>query len=73
MIVKLPLVSRNGKVFDSILVVVDRYTKIVVYIPYNELIDTSKLVDLFIEHIIYRFSALDSIVSDRGLLFTSRF
>ena len=46
-----------GKVYDSILVVVDRYTKIAWYIPCTKKVTTIELLDLFIAYIYKDFSA----------------
>ena len=72
-IVNLPLSSRNGSVYNSILVVVDRYTKIARYIPCNKTYIVEKLALLFYNEIIYRYSVLNGIVSDRRLVFTSTY
>ena len=47
-ITKLLLSHFNRKVFNSILVVIDRFIKIVKYILYNKIITFIKLINLFI-------------------------
>ena len=74
MIVGLPICKgKHGGVFDSILVIVDRFTKMVVYIAIRASLDASLLADIFFEKIILRFGVPNSIVSDRGSIFTSSF
>jgi hypothetical protein len=55
------------------LVVIDRYTKIARYIPYNKIVDTKELVDIIIDKVIYPYSILEGIVIDRGSVFTSSY
>ncbi len=69
----LPPSKKNACVYDAILVIVNRYTKIALYIAYSIIVIAPKLAELFIEYIIRRFGTLKSIVSDRGSLFTSKF
>jgi len=65
-ITKLPLAQR----YDSILVVVDRFTKMAHFIPTTERTSAEGLAQLFRNNIwkLYRLS--DSIILDRGLQFT---
>ena len=72
-IVDLPLSTRNGAVYNAILVVVDRYIKIARYVPYNKTYTAEKLVSIFYDEIIYRYSILNGIVSNRGSVFTSTY
>ena len=73
-IVKLPVSkSHIGKACDSILVVVDRFTKYSLYIPTTERITSDGLATLLLHHVYRLFGIPDGIVSDRGSLFTSKF
>jgi hypothetical protein len=67
--------SRNGegKVFDSLFVVVDRYTKLAKYIPVLKSITAEQLANVFLERIVSQFGTPEGIVSDRGTVFTSTF
>ena len=56
-----------------ILVVVNRYIKILYYISIIKKINTVKLTKLFFIEITLKFSTLDSIIIDRGSIFTSTF
>ena len=73
MIVKLLVLKKRGELYDSIFVVYCRYSKIARYIPYREVINAAKLVDLMFNNVIYLFSSLSLIISDRGPLFTSNY
>ena len=59
--------------YDSILVVVDQYTKMVKYFPTREIIKTPELADLFVTKIIMQYKSPELIVTDRGSLFTSEY
>jgi hypothetical protein len=58
-------------VFDSILIIVDRYMKMNIYMPTNKIYDSVELTSLLIDVVIYRYRVLKGIISDRGSMFTS--
>lgn len=58
---------------DSVLVVVDRYSKMVSLTPCRSTIDAPGLGQIILEKIVARFGAPKSIVSDRGSIFTSAY
>ncbi len=68
-ITKLPI--SDG--FDAILVVVDRLTKMTHLSPCMETINAQQLADLFVTHVFCLHGLPDSIISDRGPQFSSRF
>ena len=68
-IVKLP----TSNEFDSIWVVVDRLTKMAHFVPCRESMNAKELANLFIQNIFRLHGLPNSIVSDRGVLFTSKF
>jgi hypothetical protein len=72
-IVGLPPSARRGSAYDSILVVVDRYSKMARFIACNNTIDAKDLGDVLIEEIFSKYGTPRSIVSDRGTTFTSQF
>ncbi|MBW0511899.1 hypothetical protein O181_051614 [Austropuccinia psidii MF-1] len=59
--------------FDSILVIVDRFSKMAVFIPPMSSITSLDLAHLFIKNIFSKHGLPSSIVSDRGLLFAYSF
>ena len=69
----LPSSKRRGVVYDSILVVVDRCTKMARYIPVTTKITAVELAETFFEEIVLRYGVPGGIVSDRGSVFTSAF
>ncbi|MBW0591415.1 hypothetical protein O181_131130 [Austropuccinia psidii MF-1] len=68
-ITQLPL-SNN---FDSILVVVDRFSKMAIFIPTYGNITALELAQIFISHLFSKHGLPVSIMSDRGSLFVSSF
>ncbi|EDN07175.1 hypothetical protein HCAG_03706 [Histoplasma mississippiense (nom. inval.)] len=71
-IVDLPK-STRVKGYDSILVIVDRFTKMAKYIPTHKKVKAPELADLFLDAIIRDHGSPKSLVSDRGSLFTSKY
>ncbi|MBW0550064.1 hypothetical protein O181_089779 [Austropuccinia psidii MF-1] len=59
--------------FDSILVVVDRFSKMAILIPTYGTITPLDLAQIFINHIFSKHGLPDSIICDRGSLFVSSF
>ena len=69
----LPPSKRAGIVYDSILVVVDRFTKMARYLATKKTITAEELGELFFFEIACRFGIPAGVVSDRGSVFTSAF
>jgi hypothetical protein len=69
MITDLPAI--NG--FDSILVVIDRFTKLGHFLPCVKTMNSNQLAELFLKEIIRLHGLPSSIVSDRGSIFVSQF
>lgn len=68
-IVKLP--DSNG--FDSILVVIEKNTKLVDFIVTNETINSSAIAILYLHHVWKHHGIPDEIISDHGRVFISKF
>jgi len=60
-------------VYDAICVIVNRYTKMALYLPIVKTITTTKLTDLFLNKVVRRFGAPRGIISNCGSIFTSEF
>jgi len=58
---------------NLVLVVVNRFTKRVLYLPITKNIDAPALVDLIYREIILYSGVLDLFITDRGSVFTSRY
>jgi transposase InsO family protein len=59
--------------YDSILVIVDRLTKVAHFIPVETTYSGPQLTELYMSRIVCLHGAPKKIVSDRGTQFTSRF
>ena len=59
--------------YNSILVIIDRLTKMVYYEPVKITIDTPGLAKVIIDVVVRHHGLFDSIVTDRGSLFISKF
>jgi hypothetical protein len=62
----------RGCIWDAILVIVDRYSKMALYIIVEKIWKAEDLVDAFIDRVISQFGTPKGIVSNRGSLFISR-
>ena len=71
-ITDLPPSKVRGCVFNAILVIVDCYLKMALYIAAEKLWKAEDLADAFIDRVISRFRTPKGIVSDRGSLFISK-
>jgi len=67
----LPESTASG--FTGILVVVDRLTKMAIYLPCRKDIDSPELARMFFDHVICKHGGPDDIITDRGTQFTSPF
>ena len=59
--------------YNSILVIVNRLTKMVHYKPVKVTIDAPGLAEVIIDVVVWYYGLPDSIVSNRGSVFTSKF
>ena len=70
-VMDLPESTASG--YPGILVIVDGLTKMAIYLPCREDIDSPELAQIFFEHVICKCGVPDNIVTDCGKEFTSRF
>jgi hypothetical protein len=68
-ITDLPLV----KDFDSVLVIVDRFTKFTIIVPCSKKCTATALGDLFLKNVVCLFGTPNEIISDRGPQFIAKF
>ena len=69
----MPSSLNEDTAFNSILIVVDRFTKYVKYITVNKIITAKELAVIFKKYIIIIFESSDRIVSNRDSVFTFYF
>jgi len=72
-IIGLPPSKQGDKVYNTICVIVNRYTKMALYLPIVKTITITKLADLFFNKVVRRFRAPRGIISNYGSIFTSKF
>ena len=74
-IVELPLATSelDSRTYDAILVIVDRLTKMALFIPTVGTLKAKGLARLYVLHVFAKRGIPSDIVSDRGSLFTSDF
>jgi transposase InsO family protein len=72
-ITSLPPSKWRGRTFDSILVIVDRFSKTVRYIAVTKTITAQELADIYVSNIWKDFGTPEGITTDRGSQFTSEF
>ena len=69
----LPPTIHNGIEVDSILVIVDRFTKFCHFFPVHTTMTAAELAELYHNKIELKYGPQEGIVSDRGPVFTSKF
>jgi hypothetical protein len=60
-------------VYNAIYVIVDRYTKMALYLPIVKTITITELIDLFLNKVVRRFGTPRGIISNYSSIFTSKF
>ncbi len=63
----------KGDSYDSILAIVDRFTKMVYYEPVKVIINVPGLAEVIINVVMRHHGVSESIIINRGLLFISKF
>ena len=72
-ITDLPPSKRGDSVYDAILVIVDRYSKMNLFIPTRKSCTSADLAQILVDEVVRRWGMPSGIVSDRGSVFTSAF
>ena len=66
-------INWKGDSYNSILVIVDWLTKMVHYKPVQITLDAPGLAEIIIDMLVHHHGLSDSIITDQGSLFTSKF
>ncbi len=72
-IINLPLNKRYGRVYNTVLIVINKYIKILRYILTTKIIDSTGLIELIFKKIILKFRVLNRIISNKGSIFINIF
>ena len=73
-VIELPILANwKGDSYDLILVIIDWLTKMVYYEPVKVTIDVPWLAEVILDVVVWHHGLPDSIVTERGSLFTSKF
>ena len=73
-ITDLPPCNRSRKVYDSIFVVMDRYTKMACYISMQKIIDVSELARILVQKLVlHETGLLQSIILEKSSIFTIKY
>ena len=72
-ITDLPPSKRENSVYDSILVIVDRYSKMCTYVPTTKRITSVDLATVLVQEVVRHRGVPRGIVTDRGSVFTSQY
>ena len=70
---KLFLNKRRDVVYDLILMIINRYIKMIKYVSIIKKIDVAELTKMFFKKIILRFDMSDEIVNNKKFMFTNAF
>jgi hypothetical protein len=68
-----PSKDSSGCVYDAILVIVCRLSKMALYVPALKTWDAKQFAEAYFDNVILKFGMQKGIVSDRGSVFTSAF
>jgi hypothetical protein len=69
----LPSSRRRNNVYNLILIIINKYTKIMKYILIIKKIIIIKLINIFINDIIFKYENSKKIIFDRNLIFINTF
>jgi len=72
-ITSLPLNKRYRRVYNTVLIIINKYIKILRYILITKIIDSAGLVELIFEEIILKFRVPNRIISNKGSIFINTF
>lgn len=68
-----PSKTIQGRVIDAVLVIVDRFSKLVAYVGCTKDIDAPAMAELVFQYVVLKYGVPNSFVSDRGSVFTSEY
>ena len=72
-ITQLPISKIKTEEYNAILTVVDRYTKMAVFLPVQDTIDAAEMAELLYKEVELRYGCPSGIVSDRDSKIINKF
>ena len=72
-VIELSSSKKRDVVYDLILMIIDRYIKMIKYILIIKKIDVAKLTKMFFEKIVLCFDMSNEIVNDKSFMFINEF
>jgi len=72
-IIGLPSSRQSNSIYNAICVIIDRYTKIALYLPIVKTITIAKFADFFLNKILRHFRTPKEIVFNCSSIFTNKF
>ena len=69
----MPLLKKGNEEFNSILIIVNRFIKMVIYVPIKKTLKAVELVDILVELLVSYIGVPKLIISNKGVLFISLF
>ncbi len=72
-ITNLYLNKRYKRVYNTVLIIINKYIKILRYILTTKIIDFTGLIELIFEKIILKFRVLNRIISNKDSIFINTF
>jgi hypothetical protein len=72
-ITNLSLSKRSNDFYDSVLVIINRYIKMTLYISVTKKITTVELTKIIFDHVIFKYDASKDVVSNKEFVFTSAY
>ena len=72
-VMKLSLNKKRDVVYDSILIIINRYIKMIKYVSIIKKVDVAKLTKMFFKKIILRFDMSNEIINDKKFMFINAF
>jgi hypothetical protein len=65
--------KRSNDVYDSVLVIINRYIKMTFYIFVTKKIIVVELTKIIFDHVMFKYDASKNVVSNREFVFTSAY
>ncbi len=65
--------KRSDDVYDSVLVIINRYIKMTLYISVTKKITIVELAEIIFDHVMFKYDASKDVVSNREFVFTNAY